>query len=217
MGLFEKEFNESLKYANKTKNIKNIKNFLVNSINENQTIKRLTRYLTTTPLLNEGVKYSGELIEQPDLKCGLLDNLREDKENGIYLEDPNVQTRKRILIPYQFDDKLMRVEQMYIFINNFKNRFSSKYNTGEYIFEIIVTYDINYNILEPYGEERILLILEKLEELFDEQYVDSEENIGVIKLHITDIEDIKVSKSIMGKIITIESEVLDNREIINYA
>ena len=106
---------------------------------------------------------------------------------------------------------------MYIFINNFKNRFSSKYNTGEYIFEIIVTYDINYNILEPYGEERILLILEKLEELFDEQYVDSEDNIGVIKLHITDIEDIKVSKSIMGKIITIESEVLDNREIINYA
>ena len=45
MGLFEKEFNESLKYANKTKNIKNIKNFLVNSINENQTIKRLTQRL----------------------------------------------------------------------------------------------------------------------------------------------------------------------------
>ncbi|MEG1309393.1 MAG: hypothetical protein RSA91_01060 [Bacilli bacterium] len=221
MSYFTEQHNKNMPISNKAKMIQGIKDYIIQKINNNQDIVRLCRYLTKTPLLEIGETYNGELIEQDDINVGLLIPLLDKRdENGVYSELPSIQSRDRILIPYAFDDSLMTQQQLYIFVSNPRTKFSDYYITGEYIFEVIITYSTDYNILEPYGDERVLKILEKFCEDFDDKYNDdkSQEKIGEIKFSIKGFEEVKIStKGTMGRIVRLEAKPITDRWLINNA
>lgn len=220
MSYYTEQYNKELSISNKAQMVHYIKQYIIRKINDNQNIVKLCRYLTKSPLFEEGETYNGQLIKQEDLECGLLKKLSEEKRNDIYIEYPYVQSRDKILIPYAFNNKLMTKDQLYIFVGNSFAHFSDYYETGEYIFEVVITYDSEYNMLEPLGEERVIKILEEICKDFDDIYVDNlgSKVLGDLKFNIKNFEEIKISKQgAMAKVIRIVAKPLTNRKLINYA
>ncbi|MBM7835737.1 hypothetical protein [Clostridium sardiniense] len=211
MSYYTQQYNESIPFSNKIKIVESGKRHIVRTINNNQSIVRLCRYLTKTPLLKKGVDYNNNMIKQSDLDCGLLTILKD----GEY---PMVQSRDRILIPYAFDDSLQPEEQILIFVDSYNAKFNSKYTTGKYIFDIVIAYTPTYNILEPYGEERALKIADQVCKDFDEKYNDeeSQKEIGELKFTVSNIQSVKIGTGgNMGKIIRLIAKPLTDRELLN--
>lgn len=210
MSYYTEEYNSNIPFSNKIKILESGKRYIVRTINNNQNIVRLCRYLTKTPLLKRGVDYKGNMIKQPDLDCGLLSNIDEK-------EYPNVQSRERILIPYSFDDSLEPSEQILIFVDSYNAKFSSKYLTGRYVFDVVIAYTPTYNILEPYGEERALKIIDEICRDIDEKYNDeeSQNEIGELKLTVSDIQTIKIGTGSAGKVLRIIAQPLTDRRLLN--
>ena len=211
MSYYTQEYNSNLPFSNKIKIIESGKSYIVRTINNNQNIVRLCRYLTKTPLSKKGVDYKGNMVKQPDLDCGLLTVLNSKQY-------PNVQLTDRVLIPYTFDDSLQPTEQISIFVDSYNARFSDKYLTGKYIFDVILAFTPTYNVLEPYGEERSLKIIDEICKDIDEKYNDeeSQKEIGEMKFTITDIQTIKIGTSgYVGKVIRIVGKSLTDRRLLN--
>lgn len=211
MSYYTQEYNNSIPFSNKIKIIESGKNYIVRTINQNQNIVRLCRYLTKTPLAKRGVDYKGKIIQQPDLECGLLEKIKDND----YKE---VQSRDRILIPYAFVDSLQPEEQIKIFVDNYNARFGDKYLTGKYLFDVIIAYTATYNILEPYGEERALKIIDEICKDIDEKYNDeeSQQEIGELKFTVSDIQTIKIGTGgNIGKIIRISAKPITDRRLLN--
>lgn len=222
MSYYTEQYNKDIPLSNKATMSMYIKKYLVDRINSDQDIVRYCRYLTKTPLLEMGINYKDEVIEQPDLTCGLLEPLSESRnKEGEYEEYKGVETRGKILIPYAFDNSLMVKEQLFIFISNSYAAFSNVYNTGEYTFDIVITYSPTYNVLDPYGEERSLMIIDRMCKMFDDMYPEKSEtaeNIGDIQLNVRAIEERKVgTNGTMARVVKIVAKPITNREVINYA
>ncbi|XZN14377.1 hypothetical protein ACSW9O_16060 (plasmid) [Clostridium perfringens] len=222
MSYYAEQYNKEISLSNKAKMSMNIKKYLVDRINTNEKIVRYCRYLTKTPLFDEGETYGGDLIEQPDLDCGLLNDLSEERDDkGEFVEYKGVETRGRVLIPYAFDNNLMTKEQLFIFVSNSYAAFSPNYNTGEYTFDIVITYSPTYNTLEPYGDERGLCIAIQMCSMFDDMYPEKSEwaeKIGDIKLSIRSIEERKVGNNgTMARILKVIAKPITDRGLVNYA
>ncbi|MDC4245515.1 hypothetical protein [Clostridium perfringens] len=222
MNYYTEQYNKNIPLSNKATMSMYIKKYLVDRINSDQDIVRYCRYLTKTPLLEMGINYKDEVIEQPNLDCGLIETLSENRdENGEYKEYKGVETRGRILIPYAFDNSLMVKEQLFIFVSNSYAAFSGVYNTGEYTFDIVITYSPTYNILDPYGEERSLMIVDRICKMFDSMYPEKSEvveNIGDVQLNIRAIEERKVgTNGTMARIVKVVAKPITDRSMINYA
>lgn len=222
MSYYAEQYNKDIPLSNKATMSMNIKRYLVDRINKDQDIVRYCRYLTKTPLLEMGINYKDEVVEQPDLDCGLLEPLSESRDkDGNYTEYTGVETRGKILIPYAFDNNLMVKEQLFIFVSNSYAAFSNVYNTGEYTFDIVITYSPTYNVLDPYGEERSLMIIDRMCKMFDDMYPEKSEtaeNIGDIQLNVRAIEERKVgTNGTMARVVKIVAKPITNREVINYA
>lgn len=222
MSYYAEQYNKDIPFSNKAIMSMNIKRYLVDRINKNQDIVRYCRYLTKTPLLEMGIDYKDKVVEQPDLDCGLLESLSEHRDkDGNYTEYTGVETRGKILIPYACDDRLMVKEQLFIFVSNSYASFSNVYNTGEYVFDIVITYSPTYNVLDPYGEERSFMIIDKICKMFDDMYPENSqysEEIGDIKFNIRAIDERKISSNgTMAKAVKIVAKPITNRELVNYA
>lgn len=222
MSYYTEQYNKNIPISNKATMSMNIKKYLVDRINSNQDIVRYCRYLTKTPLLDMGLNYDDEVVEQPNLNCGLLEDLSEERDrNGEYKEYKEVGTRGKILIPYAFDNKLMTKEQLFIFVSNGYAVFNDAYNTAEYTFDVVITYSSTYNTLEPYGDERSLMIIDRICHMFDGMYPEKSEyakDIGDVLLEVRSIQEKQVgTNGTMAKIIKILAKPITNREIINYA
>ena len=214
-------FNEN-QPSNKIKLVGILKSYIVNVIKSNQEIKRYTKYLTKTPLFNKGKTYRGELLNQPDLNISLLEDLPNEKDSkGNYKVLPNVLGRNKSLVPYIFDEDLMKEDQVTIFVFNTRDRFYDYKETGDYHFRIIVAYNKDYNILEPYGDERSLKICEVLSDYFDDEFMYEEfidkryKNVcGDVKFQIEHIEEIRISKlGYLGRIMDIIAKPITDRRI----
>lgn len=222
MSYYAEQYNKDIPFSNKAIMSMNIKRYLVDRINKNQDIVRYCRYLTKTPLLEMGIDYKDKVVEQPDLDCGLLEPLSEHRDkDGNYVEYTGVETRGKILIPYAFDSNLMVKEQLFIFVSNSYAAFSNVYNTGEYTFDIVITYSPTYNVLDPYGEERSFMIVDKICKMFDAMYPENSqysEEIGDVKFNIRAIEERKAgTNGTMARVVKIVAKPITNREVINYA
>ena len=220
MSYYAEQYNKDIPLSNKATMSMNIKRYLVDRINKDQDIVRYCRYLTKTPLYEEGVSYNGASIEQPDLDCGLLEPLSEHRDkDGNYTEYTGVETRGKILIPYAFDSNLMVKEQLFIFVSNSYAAFSNVYNTGEYTFDIVITYSPTYNVLDPYGDERSFMIIDKICEMFDDMYPENSqysEEIGDVKFNVRAIEERKAgTNGTMARVVKIVAKPITNRELIN--
>ncbi|NGS95842.1 hypothetical protein G6Z25_02760 [Clostridium perfringens] len=222
MSYYAEQYNKDIPFSNKAIMSMNIKRYLVDRINNDQEIVRYCRYLTKTPLLEMGIDYKDKVVEQPDLDCGLLKPLSEHRDkDGNYTEYTGVETRGKILIPYAFDSNLMVKEQLFIFVSNSYAAFSNVYNTGEYTFDIVITYSPTYNVLDPYGDERSFMIIDKICEMFDDMYPENSqysEEIGDVKFNVRTIEERKAgTNGTMARVVKIVAKPITNRELVNYA
>ena len=145
-----------------------IKNLIIDKIDENQNIKRLCRYMTTTPLLPKGKTYDGKIINQPDLTESLKVDVETKGEAFV---------SGTVIYPYV----------SYI---------------GNHLFYIDVVFPLEYNNIEPYGEERAYSIAYEILDMFDDLYIEDD-----------------YTRDIVGDIrFKVEGEILNKRlSVTNYA
>lgn len=182
-------------YSQKFRRITALRKYMVDAMDNDQAIKRLMRYLTTTPLAKRGVGYDNKMIEQPDLTT----SLKVDTEEG-----------EICLFTGMFDPDMETIYKNYIFIQH--------YDTYAYddvmqttTFYIYVLVDDKYNYLKNYGEERIYEIADRIAQLLDNHVIENEElvdEIGNIKFKIKGrISEVRLSKTKTINLLTIPIEV----------
>lgn len=182
-------------YSQKFRRITALRKYMVDAMDNDQAIKRLMRYLTTTPLAKRGVGYDNKMIEQPDLTT----SLKIDTEEG-----------EMCLFTGMFDPDMETIYKNYIFIQH--------YDTYAYddvmqttTFYIYVLVDDKYNYLKNYGEERIYEIADRIAQLLDNHVIENEElvdEIGNIKFKIKGrISEVRLSKTKTINLLTIPIEV----------
>ena len=182
-------------YSQKFRRITALRKYMVDAMDNDQAIKRLMRYLTTTPLAKRGVGYDNKMIEQPDLTT----SLKVDTEEG-----------EMCLFTGMFDPDMETIYKNYIFIQH--------YDTYAYddvmqttTFYIYVLVDDKYNYLKNYGEERTYEIADRIAQLLDNHVIENEElvdEIGNIKFKIKGrISEVRLSKTKTINLLTIPIEV----------
>lgn len=182
-------------YSQKFRRITALRKYMVDAMDNDQAIKRLMRYLTTTPLAKRGVGYDNKMIEQPDLTT----SLKVDTEEG-----------EMCLFTGMFDPDMETIYKNYIFVQH--------YDTYAYddvmqttTFYIYVLVDDKYNYLKNYGEERIYEIADRIAQLLDNHVIENEElvdEIGNIKFKIKGrISEVRLSKTKTINLLTIPIEV----------
>lgn len=182
-------------YSQKFRRITALRKYMVDAMDNDQAIKRLMRYFTTTPLAKRGVTYDNKMIEQPDLTT----SLKVDTEEG-----------EMCLFTGMFDPDMETIYKNYIFIQH--------YDTYAYddvmqttTFYIYVLVDDKYNYLKNYGEERTYEIADRIAQLLDNHVIENEElvdEIGNIKFKIKGrISEARLSKTKTINLLTIPIEV----------
>ena len=173
-----------------------LKNYLVEKIDQHQPIKRLTRYLTTTPLMNRGMTYDQKRLEQPDLNDSLLD---------VITTDTNASIKEPVLIPYPFNDEVIYDQRISIYVYSPRTSFGGKSllhsdqsDFGKHHFYIDIVYPMVYDRVEPFGQERSLLIACEILNLFDQTYVGEslESVVGRCQFMVSgDVTSLRLSKT----------------------
>lgn len=172
-----------------------LKNYIVEQIDKNQNIKRLCRYLTTTPLLNRGMTYDQRRVNQPDLNDSLLTPVTTDTEATV---------ADAVLIPYTFSPEAIQEQRVSIYVYSPCSTFAESYGfghrdeAGRHEFMVDIVYPMVYDRIEPYGQERNLLIACEVMNLFDGMYVDEETRkiVGDCQFKIVgDVTSLRLSKT----------------------
>lgn len=175
-----------LKQSQKLRRIVPIKRYIIDKIDENQNIKRLCRYMTTTPLLNKGKTYDGKMIEQPDL----VESLKSDAaESGI------ATISRQVIYAYPFTEDVIEKDRVTIYVYSPRtsintsavgNRRNYDDYTGKHLFHIQIVYPIEYEEIEPYAEERSMSIACEIADMLDDLYIegDAREIVGDIQFKI---------------------------------
>lgn len=160
-----------------------LRKYIIDKIDEDQTTKRLMRYMTTTPLSKKGVMYDGSLIEQPDLKT----SLKYDTNEG-----------EKVLFTGMFDPDMETIYKNYIFIQHY-NTWINDDTMQDTTFYMYILVDDKYNELKNYGEERTYAIADRIAQLIDGHTVDDEDlvdEIGNVKFEIKgQISEMRMSKT----------------------
>ena len=190
--------------SQKVRRISPLKNYIVGQIDNNQNIKRLCRYLTQTPLMSQGLTYDNKRLKQPDLKDSLLESVVEDVQASV---------SKAVLIPYSFTEEILEEQQVTIYVHCPKSYLNRV--TGSHLFLVEIVFPRIYDMIEPYGEERNLLIASEIFDMFDEQRVsdDLKKLVGEVEFKINrDMTTLRLGKA--GYLITtiqIEADVMTPR------
>lgn len=182
-------------YSQKFRRITAMRKYMIDKIDEDQYIKRLMRYFTTTPLAKRGVTYDGKIIEQPDLKTTLKDDTEEGEIclfTGIF--DPDMET----------------IYKNYIFIQHY-DTYTYDNVMQKTNFSIYVLVDDKYNSLKNYGEERLYEIADRIAQLLDNHTIENMEivdDIGNVKFQIKGrISEMRLTKTKTITLLTIPIEV----------
>ena len=179
-----------------------LKNHITKQIDDNQNIKRLCRYLTKTPLLSRGLTYDDKRVNQPDLVDSLLYPVETDT---------HAHTLGACLIPYAFSEMILSEQQITIYVHCPKTSFNNSRGlgfgqdrvVGSHLFAIEIIFPQTYDRIDPYGEERHLLIASEILDMFDGTSISEELRpvVGDVKFQIAgDISTLRLSKA--GYLIT---------------
>ena len=156
-----------------------LKQYMISKIDESQEIKRLSRYYTKTPLLNKGVSYNGEKINQPNLLDSLTKPIVEDNVSET--------ANGRIIYNYSFSGEVLSEKQISIYVHCYKSTFNPNIATGrisygvdqivgKHFFDVDIVYPIEFNELDSlysYGERANSIACEILS-LLDGKKVEGE-------------------------------------------
>lgn len=174
------------KQSQKLRRVVPIKKYIIEKIDDNQNIKRLCRYMTTTPLLNKGKTYDGKMIEQPDL----VESLKSDSaESGV------ATIGKQVIYPYPFTEDVIERDRVTIYVYSPRTTINPSavsggrnFNdyTGKHLFHIQVVFPLEYEEIEPYAEERSMSIACEIADMIDDLYIegDAREIVGDIQFKI---------------------------------
>lgn len=179
--------------SQKLRRISLLKNHIVAQIDNNQNIKRLSRYLSQTPLLSQGMSYDGKKIKQPDLVDSLVESVKQDAQASV---------TKPILIPYSFSEEILEEQQVSIYVHCPRTSFHTQV-TGTHLFLVEIVFPRIYDAIEPYGEERNLLIASEILDMFDNQKATKElrDLVGEVEFKINrDVTTLRLGKE--GYLIT---------------
>lgn len=180
-----------------------IKNLIIDKIDENQNIKRLCRYMTTTPLLPKGKTYDGKIINQPDLTESLKVDVETKGEAFV---------SGTVIYPYGFTEDVVDRDRLTIYVYCPRTILSTDSRKvyddrtvsyiGNHLFYIDVVFPLEYNNIEPYGEERAYSIAYEILDMFDDLYIEDD-----------------YTRDIVGDIrFKVEGEILNKRlSVTNYA
>jgi hypothetical protein len=154
-----------------------VKNYLVEKICENENIRKYCRWVTKTPLGKNGLGYNGDIIVQHHLDDKY--DLRKEviAEKGLCY--------KQILYPYMFNEDIVDLDQMFMFVYPYSNNFNKSMGTN--VYQVTICMPIEYNEISPYGDERIYRILHEIIDMFDGIIVTEEkwvERIGNVQFDI---------------------------------
>ncbi len=182
-------------YSQKFRRITAMRKYMVDAIDNDQSIKRLMRYMTTTPLSRKGVTYDNKLIEQPDLTT----SLKVDTEEG-----------EKVLFTGMFDPDMETIYKNYIFIQHY-DTYTYDDVMQKTNFYIYILVDEKYNDLKNYGEERMYEIADRIAQLLDNHVIENDElvdEIGNIKFQIKGrISEMRLSKTKTINLLTIPIEI----------
>lgn len=173
--------------SQKFRRIVPIKRYMIDKIDNNQNIKRLCRYMTTTPLLNRGKTYNGKMIAQPDL----IESLKFDAEN----EKGEAIISKRVIYPHQFTEDVVDRDRVTIYVYSPRTTINLREVmvgrdhqdiTGQHLFNISIVYPLEYEEIEPYAEERSMAIACEIADMLDDLFIEGEtrEIVGDIQFKI---------------------------------
>ncbi|WP_291566974.1 MULTISPECIES: hypothetical protein [unclassified Clostridium] len=160
--------------SNKLRKMPLLKRYIIDKIDENQDIKRLTRYPNISPLSESSLDYSGNLINQPDLKL----TLKEDNVEG-----------DKVLFAHGFNPDMENEKKIYIFVQNYTNDFKNLIGNNKFYVHILCPEC--YNDLAFYGQERIYEIAIKIIDILDEHTIegDLQKELGMIKFEVSGTGD----------------------------
>lgn len=181
--------------SQKFRRITAMRKYMIDAMDNDQAIKRLMRYFTTTPLSKRGVTYDNKMIEQPDLST----TLKVDTEEG-----------EMCLYTGMFDPDMETIYKNYIFIQHYETyTYDDVIQTTHFYIYILV--DDKYNSLKNYGEERIYEIADRIAQLIDGHTIENDElvdEIGNIKFKIKGrISEMRLSKTKTINLLSIPVEV----------
>lgn len=197
-----------------------LKHFMIRKIDESQEIKRLSRYYTQTPLLNKGLTYDGEKMNQPDLIDSLSKPIKRDRVSST--------ATGRILFNYSFSGEVLDERQISIYVHCHKSTFNPNMATGrlnygvdnivgKHFFNVDVIYATEINELESLYDERANSIACEILTLLDEVRITKDEKeyefVGDCKFGVSgEITDLRLRTSgYMGITIPFYVEVFGGR------
>lgn len=169
------------KKGNKVKKISALNSYIVNKIDENQSIRRYVRYLTTTPLSSTGKDLNGNIIKQPDI----LNSLKADSSEGL-----------QSLWRGEFDEDTISQEQCFIFVHTFRADF--KGIDSKFLVAINILIPQKRDYLKYDEESRSCGIGDIIENMFDDIYIENDEYVkylGNVKLKLVSIPIERLSKT----------------------
>ena len=155
-----------------------VKNYLVEKICENENIRKYCRWLTKTPLAKNGLGYDNEIILQHELDDE-YDLRKEVKaEKGMCY--------KQILYPYMFNEDVVDLNQIFMFVYPYSNNFNKA--LGKNVYHVTICMPLEYNEIAPFGDERLYKILYEIIDMFDGKIITDEkwvDRIGNVCLDVT--------------------------------
>ncbi len=189
------------KRSSKLRRVVPLKTFMMDLIDNSQNIKRLSRYYTRTPLLNRGIGYNGDMINQPDL----VDSLRYPIENDHVSETAD----GRILHDYAYGGDVLYNRQVSIYVHCHKSTFNPNQANGrlnygvdavvgKHFFNIDIIYPIEFNALDSLYDERANSIACEIIDLLDERTVEGKirEFTGDCTIYLAgEITDLRLGSS----------------------
>jgi len=162
-------------YSQAIKKVTALKKFIIDTIDNIPEVKRLTRYNDDNPLKKRGLDYSGKIITHNDLTTTLTKDTVEGKKvlySGIFIEETIGELGNLIYVT----PKVMDVG----------------HTVNQYLFEIDILVNQEYNDLANYGDERIYSIADYIIQALDNHTIENTEIVDKVG---------NVELKVMGKII----------------
>lgn len=180
MGINDKNKNT---ISNKIRKKSGIEAYITQKIDGIQEVKRLSRYLTKTPLSSKGKNLLNEVVEQPDL----IQTLTKDNSEGI-----------KCLYTMSFKDGLINDKvQPLIFVHSYTGKFGySAVGDIQVMVDILVPSD--YDELKYIEEKRMTEIACYIADELDDTFIDDEywvEKLGNLKIHLDSYDEYRLAKT----------------------
>lgn len=180
MGINDKNKNT---ISNKIRKKSGIEAYITQKIDGIQEVKRLSRYLTKTPLSSKGKNLLNEVVEQPDL----IQTLTKDSSEGI-----------KCLYTMSFKDGLINDKvQPLIFVHSYTGKFGySAVGNIQVMVDILVPSD--YDELKYIEEKRMTEIACYIADELDDTFIDDEywvEKLGNLKIHLDSYDEYRLAKT----------------------